>query len=102
LLLILALFSGIYLGFFAAAYLVTDPTPDVDSRTMLPLLPALLAMVVVFAHISLRAWRDSRPLMLGWGACLLVALAGYGVISQDTVVVCTNRYTSREWRCRRP
>jgi len=101
LLLVLVLFLGIYLGFFAAAYLVTNPTPDVDSRTMLPLLPALLAIVVVFAHITLRAWRDAGPLRLGWGAFLLVALAGYGIISQDIVVGLHRTglgYTSREWR----
>jgi hypothetical protein len=101
LLLVLALFLGIYLGFFAAAYLVTNPTPDVDSRTMLPLLPALLAIAVVFAHITLRAWRDTRPLRLGWSAILLVALAGYGIISQDIVLGLHRTglgYTSREWR----
>jgi len=101
LLLVLGLFVGIYLAFFAIAYLVTDPTPDVDSRTLLPLLPALLGMAVGFAQLSSTGWKDHKGLRSGWIALLLAALAGYAVISQDIVVGLHRTglgYTGREWR----
>jgi hypothetical protein len=101
LLLVLALFVGIYLVFFAIAYLVTDPTPDVDSRTLLPLLPALLGMIVGVAHATSRSWAESKWLRPGWIAILLAALAGYAVISQDIVLGLHRTglgYTGREWR----
>lgn len=101
LLLILGLFVGIYLVFFAIAYLVTDPTPDVDSRTLLPLLPALMGMAVGFAQLTFTGWRGSKLLRFGWTALLLATLAGYAVISQDIVLGLHRTglgYTGREWR----
>jgi hypothetical protein len=98
---VLALFVGIYLVFFAIAYLVTDPTPDVDSRTLLPLLPALLGMIVGFAHVTYAGWKESKMLRSGWTALLLAALAGYVVISQDIVLGLHRTglgYTGRGWR----
>ena len=101
LLAVLGIFVGIYLGFFAAAYLFTNPTPDVDSRTLLPLLPALLGMLVSFAWLSALVLEDRRSVRAGWSALLLVALSGYAVISQDTVFGLHRTglgYTGREWR----
>jgi len=99
--LVLGLFVGIYLVFFAIAFLVTDPTPDVDSRTLLPLLPALMGMAVGFAQLTSTGWKEHRGLRSGWIALLLATLAGYAVISQDIVVGLHRTglgYTGREWR----
>jgi hypothetical protein len=98
---LLALFVGTYLGFFVAAYLVTDPTPDVDSRTLLPLLPASLGIVLVLCHASLKILNESRALRLGWGTLLSLTLLGYAVISQDIVLGLRRTglgYTGRDWR----
>jgi hypothetical protein len=101
LMLVLGLFLAVYLGFFATAYLVTNPTPDVNSRTMLPLLPALLGVVVGFTQLTTQIWRGATHGRLGAGLVLLAALAGYGVISLDTVTGLHRTglgYTGREWR----
>jgi 4-amino-4-deoxy-L-arabinose transferase-like glycosyltransferase len=98
---VLALFTIIYLTFFAAAYLATDPTPDVDSRTLLPLLPALLGMAIAFVRLTSDAWKGRPALRAGWIGLLLAALAGYAVISQDIVVGLHHTglgYTGRDWR----
>jgi hypothetical protein len=98
---VLGLFVVVYLAFFALAFLATDPTPDVDSRTLLPLLPALLGLVVGLALLRPGSWRASTALPVGWTALLLAALAGYAVISQDIVLGLHRTglgYTSREWR----
>jgi hypothetical protein len=95
------LFTGVYLALFAAAYLFTNPTPDVNSRTLLPLLPALLGGVVGYAHLTFATWRKSLPMRVGWVALLVLAIAGFSMISQDTVLGLHRTglgYTGRQWR----
>jgi hypothetical protein len=98
---VLGLFTTAYLAFFLAAYLATDPTPDVDSRTLLPMLPALLAMVVALVRLTWAAWNRKPVLWAGWIALALASLSGYAVISQDILMGLHRTglgYTGREWR----
>jgi hypothetical protein len=98
---VFALFAGAYLAFFVAAYLATDPTPDVNSRTLLPLLPALLGVGVAFVEATSRARTDRSALRWGWVGLLVAALVGYAVISQDIVIGLHRTglgYTGRDWR----
>ncbi len=90
-----------YLGFFAVAYVITDPTPDVDSRTMLPLLPALIGIGLGGARMLSSAWPRNRLVSAGLTIAILGSIAGYAVISQDIVLGLHRTglgYTGREWR----
>lgn len=95
------LFLLTYTFFFGAVYVVSDPTPDIDSRTMLPLLPAFLIALVCIIDLLIRTW-DSRPaIQFALAAILAPAFLGYGILSQDIYAGLHRTglgYTGRDWR----
>ncbi len=95
------LFLLSYLGFFGAAYLVTSPTPDVDARTLLPLLPGGFLLAFGTVDILRHAIPRTRLLNILLAATILASLAGWSIISQDIVIGLHRTglgYTSRAWR----
>ena len=96
-----ALFLASYLGFFFAAYLVTSPTPDVDARTLLPLLPGGLLLVFALGDVIRNLAPPSRLFGAVLAATIVGSLAGWSIISQDMVLGMHRTglgYTSRAWR----
>lgn len=96
-----ALFLASYLVFFFAAYLLTYPTPDVDARTLLPLLPGGLLMVFALLDILRQSTPPTRLLSTLGLVALVGSLYGWSVISQDTVLGMHRTglgYTSRAWQ----
>lgn len=97
---LLLLFQVLYFVFFAGSYVLTYPTPDVDERTLLPLLVAgeltLLFLGYELAASRSRTWSGAAAFGL-----LAAALVGYGILSLDTVRglhQTGSGYTSRAWR----
>lgn len=94
-------FSAIYLLFFLSAFTLTYPVPDINSRTILPLLPALVLIGLAVARVTVTHWRAVRvttPITL---LLLAGALTGYAIITADTVLGMHRTglgYTSRAWR----
>jgi len=95
------LFLLSYLGFFGVAYLATSPTPDVDARTLLPLLPAGLLLAFGLASLLLRSAPRTRVLNALLAITIIASLSGWTIISQDIVLGLHRTglgYTSRAWR----
>ncbi len=94
-------FTLLYLCFFLAAFTLTYPVPDLNSRTMLPMLPALILVSLSIGRMILLHWKHV-PAALSLGAVILAsALFGYAVISADTIVGMHRTglgYTGRAWR----
>lgn len=99
--LMVGLFMLSYMTFFAGAYIVSSPTPDVDPRTLLPLLPSGIMLVCLLAALGMR-WADrSRALRAALAIAVASSLVGYAIISQDTVFGMHRTglgYTSHAWR----
>ncbi len=98
---LLALFLVSYLGFFAAAYLVTSPTPDVDPRTLLPLLPGGLLLLFALTRIVQQSVPRARLFNSLFATAVVVSLAGWAIISQDIVLGLHRTglgYTSSAWQ----
>lgn len=95
------LMPAAYLAFFGVAYVITSPTPDVDGRTILPILPAIIIAAITVVYLLVQAWPE-RP----WGrlvAALLIvgSIAGYASISSeplDSLHQNGSGYTSPMWR----
>jgi hypothetical protein len=90
-----------YLAFFGIAYVVTSPTPDVDGRTVLPLLPALLITLVSVGYILTRSWSGATWIRVVAAMCVLGSIAGFTVISApplDQLHQNGAGYTSPMWR----
>lgn len=90
-----------YLGFFGVAYLVTSPTPDVDARTLLPLLPGGLLLIFGLADIVHRAVPRAALFDVLLALTIAAGLVGWIIISQDTILGLHRTglgYTSRAWR----
>lgn len=90
-----------YLAFFGVAFVVTSPTPDVDGRTILPILPALIITLVSIGYVLIQAWPASSWLRLAGGVVILGSIVGYASISAgplDRLHQNGSGYTSPEWR----
>lgn len=90
-----------YLSFFGAAYVVTSPTPDVDGRTILPILPALIITLVSVAYLLVRSWPANRWMRLAVGIGIVGSIMGYASISiepLDRLHQNGSGYTSPQWR----
>lgn len=77
------LFEVLYTLFCLLAFMFVDPTPDVDCRTMLPILPAAILVLVMLAGEVLRERPGPR-----WPKALLAATKviicfGYGLMTLD-------------------
>lgn len=94
-----AAFVPVYLLVFLAAFLFSDPRPDVDARTMLPLFPALFLLLISTVRAALHGSQ------MGWKAGLAAAgfatvLAGFLPSTLDIVTGLHRTgsgYTSRAW-----
>jgi hypothetical protein len=96
-----ALFLLSYLGFFGAAYVMTNPTPDVDARTLLPLLPGGILLVFALADVLRRSAIHPRLFRSLFAVALVASVAGWSIISQDMVLGLHRTglgYTSKAWR----
>lgn len=95
------LFVVAYVGFFLTAYLITNPTPDVDSRTMLPLLPAIVGTLITAGSVGRNAWKGDRAFPVIVSLVALTSIVGFGVITQDIVLGLHRTglgYTGRDWQ----
>lgn len=97
------IFGFIYIGFFFVAYVATFPVPDVNSRTLLPILPALMALILAGGSLAVRVVSRQRR---SWVASLIAvgviaSCVGYAVISWDLITGLHRTglgYTGRTWR----
>jgi 4-amino-4-deoxy-L-arabinose transferase-like glycosyltransferase len=90
-----------YLAFFGVAYVVTSPTPDVDGRTILPILPALLVTLVSAGYILIRAWPKALWIRAFAAMCVAGSVAGFAHIAADPLEQLHQNgsgYTSPMWR----
>jgi hypothetical protein len=95
------IFACVYPVLYALVYLVSYPTPDVDSRTLLPILPALLIALILLGREAAIAGRGAKLLPTGLAAGLVGILLGYGVMSYDIVSGMHRTgggYTGTAWR----
>jgi 4-amino-4-deoxy-L-arabinose transferase-like glycosyltransferase len=98
---VFALFLAAYLGFFLAAYVITFPTPDVDARTLLPMLPVGLLLAVAIVDLIRHQMPDTRLFDGVLIVTVAVSVLGWSLISRDTVLGLHRTglgYTSRAWR----
>jgi hypothetical protein len=96
-----SLFLSSYLGSFAFAYILVSPTPDVDSRTLVPFLPFGLILLFSLADLVQRSGTGSHLFNVSLAAAILLSLGGWTIISQDTVLGMHRTglgYTSRAWQ----
>jgi hypothetical protein len=96
----LILLAG-YLAFFAVAFVATSPTPDVDGRTILPILPALLITLVSIGYVLIQSWPGASWLRIVTGVVVVGSIGGYATISAgplDRLHQNGSGYTSPEWR----
>jgi hypothetical protein len=90
-----------YLAFFGVAYVVTSPTPDVDGRTILPILPALIVTLVSVGYILVQSWPRALWVRLIAGLCVVGSVAGYASIGIEPLQRLHENgagYTSPQWR----
>ena len=96
----LIIFEWVFLIVFAASYVFTSPTPDVDRRTLLPVLPVLIMILLVALYRILQiasenAWIRSLSVVI-----ILFSIVGYTLISAEMIVGMHRTgagYTSRRW-----
>ncbi len=90
-----------YMAFFGVAYVVTSPTPDVDGRTILPILPALIVTLLSVGYILVQSWPRALWIRLIAGICIVGSVAGYISISIEPLQRLHENgagYTSPQWR----
>ncbi len=93
-------FELVFFIVFAASYVFTSPTPDVDRRTLLPVLPVLIMILLVVLYRILQmasenVWIRSLSVVI-----ILFSIAGYALISAEMIVGMHRTgagYTSRRW-----
>lgn len=91
-------FSFLAVMFFG--YIFTAPTPDIDFRTLFPLLPPLLlaGFTGVAAVLARGVWHDTNPLIPA--VFLSVLIVGYSPTSLDLIAGLHRTglgFTAREW-----
>lgn len=95
-------FTLLYLGFLLGAFLFTSPTPDVDFRTVLPVLPAFLIGTVAWLDgLSPDLPSEPRKSKVLFGLLITVVLVGY-LPSTVELLIGHHRtgagYTARAWQ----
>jgi 4-amino-4-deoxy-L-arabinose transferase-like glycosyltransferase len=96
----LIVFEVAFLVVFAASYVFTSPTPDVDSRTLLPVLPVLIMILLVALYAVFQLASGNQWIRLLSGAIILFSITGYALISAEMVIGMHRTgagYTSRRW-----
>jgi hypothetical protein len=96
----LIVFEVAFLVIFAASYVLTSPTPDVDSRTLLPILPVIIMILLVVLYAIFQLASGNRWIRLLSGVIILFSIAGYALISAEMVIGMHKTgagYTSRRW-----
>lgn len=90
-----------HLGFVLTAYLVTNPTPDIDQRTLLPVLLVGLLLAFAVMHGLLNLARPSILLRATLVVLVVLSVTGWAIISQDTILGMHRTglgYTSKAWQ----
>jgi hypothetical protein len=80
---------------------VTSPTPDVDGRTILPILPALIVTLISIGYILVRSWPGVLWIRLVAAICVIGTIAGYLSIGIEPLRRLHENgagYTSPTWR----
>ena len=95
-------FSVLYLGFMAGSYFLTYPTLDINSRTLLPILPALL-LIMLGALVHLTAGRlvGARWGQVGAGVLLVSMVVSYLIPTFEMIAGLRRTgagYTARAWQ----
>lgn len=97
---LLGVFAFAYLGFVFLAYLITYPTPDLDQRTMLPLLVTLTFVVIEAVRWTIQAG-ERRTSRVAAAVLLVAVLAGLAPSSVDIYSGLHRTglgYTAAAWR----
>jgi len=93
--------SVCYTLFFLAIYLVSYPTPDIDTRIMLPLqICAVLLFVALLLFFSER-WPTKKWVQIAIGTMTLIFAGGYLLLAADIISGMHRTgwgYTSKLWR----
>jgi hypothetical protein len=95
------LIQAAYLAFFGVAYVVTSPTPDVDGRTILPILPALIVTLISVGYVLVQSWPRAVWIRVVAGMCVIGSMAGYVSIGIEPLQRLHENgagYTSPKWR----
>lgn len=71
-----SLFVLVFLGMMFLAFTFSSPRPDIDSRTLFPLLPAILITLVGATRMVLGTHQSSRPLHWLAAGLLVIFAAG--------------------------
>jgi hypothetical protein len=90
-----------FLAFFIGVFLVSFPTPDVDARTLLPVLICLLLVLFALTDYALKRGGALSILGVVLGIAMVVTVMGYGVLSLDIITGLHRTglgYTSLAWR----
>ena len=87
--------------FLSVVFLVSYPTPDINSRTVLPVLPMLMVSTLAVAAIFLRIWHRFRWLSFVTFGIILSATTGFWLTSWQQIQSMHENgggYTSRDWK----
>ncbi len=102
LLTICGVFVMLYLGFLLAAFLFTSPTPDVDFRTVLPVLPVLLIGGVVWlSALAGDAPEEPATSKVLYTLFFLAVIAGYLPATAELLIGHHRTgagYTAKAWQ----
>lgn len=97
----LFLFMGTYYLLYAFAFLLTDPTPDVDARTLLPLLPAALLLLYQLTALVVEASGQRRAMSVAALVLWTSVALGFAPTTYDMITGFHRTgggYTSPAWR----
>lgn len=97
---VFSLFVLVFSGMMLAVFTFSLPRPDIDARTLFPLLPTIMIILIGYAGLALSARPSSKvPLLLASGLLLVVA-AGSAPASIDIVSGLHRTglgYTAKAW-----
>lgn len=85
LLILSVLYVIAYLGLLALSYFGTYPTPDIDFRTVLPIMPSLLMIALLLLDLLRRAEPINLIGNVSHLFAVLVILTGYGFSTADLI-----------------
>ncbi|TFH33813.1 MAG: hypothetical protein E4G99_10785 [Anaerolineales bacterium] len=90
-----------YVVFFLVIYFISYPTPDIDTRILLPVQVASVLLIIVVSQVIIEHWRQFKWVRGVLGMIMLIFGAGYLVLATD-IVTGQHRtglgYTAKAWR----